>query len=89
MQGLCERHDIPTAAYKTFRDAGPAKEYIRQQGVPIVVKADGLAAGKGVVVALSMEDACKAVDDILLNQVFGSAGKVTKHSSISQRQSHY
>src|SRR5690606_27021275 len=56
------RHNIPTAAYKTFTDADQAKAYIRQQGAPIVVKADGLAAGKGVVVAATEDEALAAID---------------------------
>ena len=74
MQGLCERHNIPTAAYRRFTDVGQAKLYIEEQGAPIVVKADGLAAGKGVVVALTLQEACQAVDDILLERKFGEAG---------------
>lgn len=60
--------------YRTFTDASDAKQYIRQQGAPIVVKADGLAAGKGVVVGMTLEDAYEAVDSMLLKGVFGSAG---------------
>ncbi len=71
---MCERHSIPTAAYESFKDAKLAKEYIEQQRLPIVIKADGLAAGKGVIIAHSREEAFKAIDDILLNQVFGAAG---------------
>src|SRR5690606_20560612 len=59
------RHKIPTAAYQTFTDPEAAKDYIRQQGAPIVVKADGLAAGKGVIVATTLEEALGAIDDIL------------------------
>ena len=79
MQGLCERHNIPTAAYQRFTDAAKAKEYIEKQGAPIVVKADGLAAGKGVVVALTQQEACQAVDDILLERKFGEAGVSALH----------
>jgi phosphoribosylamine--glycine ligase len=68
------RHDIPTGAYQTFSDVAPAQAYIREQGVPIVVKADGLAAGKGVVVATTQEQALAAVDDMLSGNVFGDAG---------------
>lgn len=68
------RHQIPTAAYQTFTDAQAAKEYIRQQGAPIVVKADGLAAGKGVIVAATLEEALQAIDDILGDGMFGEAG---------------
>ncbi|HEU0229298.1 MAG TPA: phosphoribosylamine--glycine ligase, partial [Burkholderiaceae bacterium] len=59
------RHRIPTAAYQTFTDAANAKAYIQAQGAPIVVKADGLAAGKGVVVAETVDEACAAVDHML------------------------
>ncbi|MCX5592704.1 phosphoribosylamine--glycine ligase [Alcaligenes endophyticus] len=68
------RHNIPTAAYQTFTDAQAAKDYIRQQGAPIVVKADGLAAGKGVIVATTLEEALQAIDDILDDGMFGQAG---------------
>lgn len=70
---LCTRHGIPTAAYGRFRDIVQAKRYISERGAPIVVKADGLAAGKGVVVAQSIAEAEAAVDDILGGR-FGSAG---------------
>lgn len=83
LQGLCKRHDIPTAAYETFGDADGAKEYVRQQGAPIVVKADGLAAGKGVVVAHTVKEALGAVDDILVAQKFGSAGSVSRQAAPS------
>lgn len=68
------RHNIPTAAYKTFTDAGAAKAYIQQRGAPIVVKADGLAAGKGVIVAETIEQAQAAVDSMLDQGNFGQAG---------------
>jgi len=71
---LCRRHGIPTAAYGCFTHAEAAKSYIRQQGAPIVVKADGLAAGKGVTVAMTEEEACAAVDHILVDRAFGDAG---------------
>jgi phosphoribosylamine---glycine ligase len=70
---LCAEFDIPTAAYRRFTDAQTAKTYIRNYGVPIVVKADGLAAGKGVVVAASFEEAEEAVD-MMLGGGFGTAG---------------
>lgn len=60
--------------YRTFTDPSAAKAYIKDQGAPIVVKADGLAAGKGVVVATTLEEAYEAVDSMLVNNVFGSAG---------------
>ncbi|WOL08599.1 phosphoribosylamine--glycine ligase isoform X2 [Canna indica] len=71
---LCDKYGIPTAKYKTFIDPLEAKEYVKEQGAPIVVKADGLAAGKGVVVAMSIEEACSAIDSMLVTSAFGSAG---------------
>lgn len=68
------RHGIPTAAYKSFTEAEPAIAYIRENGAPIVVKADGLAAGKGVVVAQSEQEAIAAVQDMLAGNSFGTAG---------------
>ena len=62
---LCREHGIPTAAYARFTDAAPAKAYVRQQGAPIVIKADGLAAGKGVTVAASVAEAEAAIDAIM------------------------
>jgi phosphoribosylamine--glycine ligase len=62
---LCKANGIPTAAYERFTDAAVAKSYVRAQGAPIVVKADGLAAGKGVTVAMSVEEAERAIDDIM------------------------
>lgn len=66
--------DIPTAKHATFTDLSEAKNYVRSQGVPIVVKADGLAAGKGVVVASSHEEAETALEDMLEANAFGDAG---------------
>ncbi len=74
MKDLCAKYDIPTAAYGRFSDAEAAKVYIREQGAPIVVKADGLAAGKGVTVAQTLDEALAAVDDALLDGRFGAAG---------------
>ena len=68
------RYHIPTAAYETFSDAKPAHEYIDQQGAPIVIKADGLASGKGVVVAITNQEAHDAVDMMLGGNKFGDAG---------------
>ncbi|MDH3364165.1 MAG: phosphoribosylamine--glycine ligase, partial [Gammaproteobacteria bacterium] len=68
------RHDIPTAAYRNFSELQPALEYIRAQGAPIVIKADGLAAGKGVIVAMSLEEAERAATDMLAGGSFGDAG---------------
>jgi phosphoribosylamine---glycine ligase len=70
-----KRANVPTADYATFDDADLAKAYIMQQGAPIVVKADGLAAGKGVVVANSVEEACAAVDEMMVGRRFGPAGQ--------------
>ena len=69
-----KRHKIPTAAYQTFTEIEPALSYIEQRGAPIVVKADGLAAGKGVIVAETVDHAKEAVRDMLAGNVFGSAG---------------
>jgi phosphoribosylamine--glycine ligase len=70
---ICARYDIPTGAYQRFTDAPSAKAYIREQGAPIVVKADGLAAGKGVTVAMTVDEALSAVDDCF-EGAFGAAG---------------
>ena len=68
------RHQIPTAAYGTFTDAKLAHDYVKQQGAPIVIKADGLAAGKGVVVAMSEDEAHAAIDAMLEDNKLGAAG---------------
>ena len=68
------RHGIPTAAYGNFTELEPALEYIRAQGAPIVIKADGLAAGKGVIVAHTLEEAERAATDMLEDGAFGAAG---------------
>ena len=68
------RHDIPTGAYRNFTELNPALEYIRAQGAPIVIKADGLAAGKGVIVAHTLEEAEQAATDMLEGGAFGAAG---------------
>ncbi len=68
------RHNIPTAKYQSFTDKQQAIAYIKKQGAPIVVKADGLAAGKGVIVAQSEQEAIAAVEDMLSGNVFGEAG---------------
>ena len=72
---LMAKYGVPTAAYDTFIDRDPAVEFIKRHGAPIVVKADGLAAGKGVIVAHSVEEAIAAVDSILLGGAFGEAGR--------------
>jgi phosphoribosylamine--glycine ligase len=73
-KAFMKRHGIPTAAYQSFSDAKAAHDYIDQQGAPIVVKADGLAAGKGVVVAMTLKEAHDAVDMMLSDNRFGDAG---------------
>ena len=65
------RHHIPTAHYATFTDAGAAHAHVAQHGAPIVIKADGLAAGKGVVVAMSLDEAHQAIDFMLLDNTLG------------------
>jgi phosphoribosylamine--glycine ligase len=68
------RHNIPTAGYRNFSALQPALDYIREQGAPIVIKADGLAAGKGVIVAMSLQEAEQAATDMLAGGSFGDAG---------------
>ncbi|MGR5134709.1 phosphoribosylamine--glycine ligase [Vibrio alfacsensis] len=68
------RHQIPTGAYSNFTEIEPALAYVREQGAPIVVKADGLAAGKGVIVAMTLEEAEDAIKDMLAGNAFGDAG---------------
>ncbi|OQS37016.1 phosphoribosylamine--glycine ligase [Chromobacterium haemolyticum] len=73
-KAFMKRHGIPTAAYETFSDAAAAHAYVDAKGAPIVIKADGLAAGKGVVVALTLDEAHAAIDDMLVGNKMGSAG---------------
>ncbi|ELY4665282.1 phosphoribosylamine--glycine ligase [Cronobacter muytjensii] len=68
------RHRIPTAEYQNFTETEPALAYIREKGAPIVIKADGLAAGKGVIVAMTLDEAEAAVHDMLAGNAFGDAG---------------
>ena len=68
------RHRIPTAEYQNFTEVEPALAYLKQKGAPIVIKADGLAAGKGVIVAMTLEEAEEAVKDMLSGNAFGEAG---------------
>ncbi|GGE32967.1 phosphoribosylamine--glycine ligase [Primorskyibacter flagellatus] len=70
---ICDASGAPTAGYARFTEAGPAKDHIRAQGAPIVVKADGLAAGKGVIVAMTEDEALAAIDDMFGGE-FGAAG---------------
>ena len=73
-KNLMKKYGIPTARYEVFTAAEPARAYIRQEGAPIVVKADGLAAGKGVIVAMTEQEALDAVDAIMEDHSFGDAG---------------
>ncbi len=73
---LMKKYHIPTSEYETFTDRAAAEEYVRRTGAPIVVKAAGLAAGKGVVVAETVEDAVNALDMIMSRKTFGAAGDV-------------
>jgi phosphoribosylamine---glycine ligase len=75
MKEICRKYAIPTANYARFTEIAPALSYIEAQGAPIVVKADGLAAGKGVVVASSVEEAKKAAEEMLSGRSFGEAGR--------------
>ncbi|WP_019414187.1 phosphoribosylamine--glycine ligase [Paenisporosarcina sp. TG20] len=70
---LMIKYNIPTAAYETFTDVNEAKDYIRKMGAPIVIKADGLASGKGVIVAMTLEEAIYSVEDMIGNQKFGES----------------
>ena len=72
-KAFMQRHGIPTAAFETFTDAAQAHAYVDRQGAPIVVKADGLAAGKGVVVAMTLAEAHEAIDFMLLDNTLGVA----------------
>ncbi|WP_028549890.1 phosphoribosylamine--glycine ligase [Paenibacillus sp. UNC451MF] len=71
---LFKKYNIPTAAYESFDDYEAALSYLRKQTIPTVIKADGLAAGKGVIVAQSMEEAEKALHDIMVTKIFGDSG---------------
>jgi len=73
-KAFMQRHGIPTAQYRTFTDATAARSYVAQRGAPIVVKADGLAAGKGVVVAATVAEAQAAIDAMLVGNALGSSG---------------
>ena len=69
-----QRHNIPTAAFRCFDEPAGARAYVEEMGVPIVIKADGLAAGKGVVVAATVDEAFAAIDSMLSGEAFGAAG---------------
>lgn len=74
MKNLLKKYNIPTAKYETFTNYESALAYLRQQSTPIVIKADGLAAGKGVTVAATLEEAEKALREAMVDKVFGDAG---------------
>ncbi|CAM4423649.1 phosphoribosylamine--glycine ligase [Paenibacillus endophyticus] len=74
MKNLLKKYNIPTAKYETFTDYEAASAYLREQAAPIVIKADGLAAGKGVTVAATLEEAEKALREMMVDKVFGQAG---------------
>jgi phosphoribosylamine---glycine ligase len=76
MKDICKRGGVPTAGFAVFDDADAAKAHVRQAGRPLVVKADGLCAGKGVVVASSVEEACEAIDRMMVAGELGDAGRV-------------
>jgi phosphoribosylamine--glycine ligase len=71
---MMKKYNIPTASYEVFHNRDEAVKYIREQGAPIVVKADGLAAGKGVIVCKTVEEAIQSVDRIMVEKIFGEAG---------------
>ena len=73
-KAFMEKHGIPTAQYQTFTNAQAARDYVSRKGAPIVIKADGLAAGKGVIVAMTLDEAHAAIDDMLLGNKMGDAG---------------
>ncbi len=75
MKDLCTCAGVPTAEYERFTDAAEAKAYAQAKGAPIVIKADGLAAGKGVTVARTLDEAFAAIDDALVKKVFGDSGE--------------
>ncbi|MBM7553410.1 phosphoribosylamine--glycine ligase [Thalassobacillus pellis] len=74
-KSLMEKYEIPTAAYEVFTEAADAKKYVHEKGAPIVIKADGLAAGKGVVVAETVAAADQAIEDMLIHGQFGNASR--------------
>jgi phosphoribosylamine--glycine ligase len=74
MKDFCKRHNVPTASYERFTDIDKAKAYIKEQGAPIVLKTDGLAAGKGVLLPQTVDEAIAAVEEMLSGDAFGEAG---------------
>ncbi|MBX4336146.1 phosphoribosylamine--glycine ligase [Bartonella raoultii] len=86
---LCRKNNIPTGAYQCFNDSAEAKAYIRQQGVPIVIKVDGLAAGKGVVVAKTLEEAFNAVDNCFKNTCSNTDKKIVVESFLEGEEASF
>ena len=74
MKDFLSRNNIPTALYKSFTDINLAKDYVKNHSIPVVIKADGLAAGKGVIIANSTEEAVEAIEQCMENKEFGEAG---------------
>ncbi|MGE0723429.1 MAG: phosphoribosylamine--glycine ligase [Alphaproteobacteria bacterium] len=91
MKDLAQRHGIPTARWRRFDDPAAARDYVRSEGAPIVVKADGLAAGKGVTVARTVEEAIAAIDEAMVGGAFGEAGAtvVVEECLVGQEASHF
>ncbi len=86
-KALFQKYGIPCAKSQTFSDLNQAKEYIRKQSVPLVIKADGLAAGKGVIMAETVDQALQAISDIMVNKTFGTAGdKVIIEEKLSGKE---
>jgi phosphoribosylamine---glycine ligase len=81
---LMKKYNIPTAEYEVFFDYDSAVQYVEKKGAPIVIKADGLAAGKGVVVAMTIEEALTALKDMLLDQKFGSPSVVVEEFLVGE-----
>ncbi|MBN3525037.1 phosphoribosylamine--glycine ligase [Paenibacillus apiarius] len=75
MKHLLRKYEIPTAAYAVFDDAGAAKRYVREQSLPVVIKADGLAAGKGVTIAHSLAEAEQVLEEVMVERKFGASGQ--------------
>ena len=87
---MMKKYHIPTAAYEIFEDREEAASYIRKKGAPIVIKADGLAAGKGVIICKSVDEAIRALDEIMREKVFGEAGnKVVVEECLTGEEASY
>lgn len=75
MKAFCKQHRIPTAAYRTFNEVASARTFVRGAALPVVIKADGLAAGKGVIIAETLQEAEEAIEAMLSGEAFGAAGR--------------